>query len=255
MASATTTGDAAPVTAFSAPILLQETPASAVLASPASIVGFAGQSLHLVAQDHAHLAAGKTIELASGRDMALFTEAGGISATAANGPVSIQAQTDTLSLLADQSVSVTSTHGKIEINAQTKIVLQAGQCSITLEGGDITFAMPGVFSVKGAQQLLGGGGSGQVAMPLLPSGKMEVSHWIGLHYLDAESLPMAEVKYRLRFAGGAVLTGSLDAEGRGRHQGVPNELAYVEYETRQTLVDTAAPDHAALLAAARGGLA
>lgn len=256
MASATrTVGDAAPVTAFSAPILLQETPASAVLASPASIVGFAGQSLHLVAQGHAHFTAGKTIELASGRDMALFTQAGGISAVAANGPVSIQAQTDALSLLADQSVSISSTQGKIEVSAQTKIVLQAGHCSITLEGGDITFAMPGVFSVKGAQQMLGGGGAGQVTLPLLPSGQMAVHHWIGLHYLDAEGLPMAAVKYTLRFSGGAAITGVLDADGRGRHEGVPNELAGVEYEARQPEAEAPAPEHAALLAAARSRLA
>ena len=215
MASASTAaGDAAPVTAFSAPILLQETPAGAALASPASIVTYAGQSLHVVAQGHAHVAAGKTIELASGRDTALFTEAGGISAVAANGPVSMQAQADALSLLADQSVSITSTHGKIEISAETKIVLQAGQCSITLEGGDITLAMPGVFSVKGAQQLLGGGSSAQRPVVTLPDGRPRIFQEQFVARNEISGLPVAGMPYRIELANGEVFAGMTDPEGR-----------------------------------------
>lgn len=215
MASATKTADeTSAVTAFSAPILLQDTPASAVLTSPASIVSYASQSLHLVAQHHAHLAAGKTLELASGRDTTLFTQDGGISAIAANGPVSIQAQTDALNLLADQSVSITSTHGKIEISANTKIVLQAGQCAITLEGGDITFAMPGVFSVKGAQQSLAGGGVAQQPTITLPDGRLKSFHEQFVARNERSGLPVPGLPYRIELANGEVFTGITDPQGR-----------------------------------------
>lgn len=240
-----------PVPAFSAPILLQETPASAALTSPASLVSYASQSLHLTASGQAHIAAGKTIELASGRDTALFTHAGGISAVAANGPVSIQAQTAALSLLADQSVTFTSTDGKIEVFAQTKIVLQAGQCAVTLDGGDITFAMPGVFSVKGAQEILGGGAAGQVALPVLPYGQMAISHWIAVSYRDAAGLPMSDVGYRLTFTDGTSLSGRLDADGHAHHNGVPNLRATTEYEARAPLADPPPPHATLLLNAAR----
>ncbi|WP_267875087.1 DUF2345 domain-containing protein [Massilia sp. Root418] len=56
------------------------------------------------------------------------------------------------------------------MKASKKIVLQAGQSSITLDGGDITFACPGNFTVKGGQHIFDGGGSGAAALPALPTG-------------------------------------------------------------------------------------
>jgi type VI secretion system secreted protein VgrG len=74
---------------------------------------------------------------------------GGIQAIAGNGPVSLQAHTDQLEILADKAVTVISVNDSIEIKAKEKIVLQAGQAAVTLEGGDITFACPGKFSCEG----------------------------------------------------------------------------------------------------------
>jgi type VI secretion system secreted protein VgrG len=75
--------------------------------------------------------------------------------------VSLQAHTDQLEILADEAVTVISVNDSIEIKAKEKIVLQAGQSAVTLEGGDITFACPGKFSVKGGQHLFDGGASGK----------------------------------------------------------------------------------------------
>ncbi|MDI3262993.1 MAG: DUF2345 domain-containing protein, partial [Fulvimonas sp.] len=69
-------------------------------------------------------------------------------AIANHGPVSLEAHTDTLQLLADASVTLTSTQARIDILAQRRIVLQAGASTLTLEGKDITFACPGQFLVK-----------------------------------------------------------------------------------------------------------
>ena len=52
--------------------------------------------------------------------------------------VSLQAHTDQLEILADGAVTVISVNDSIEIKAKEKIVLQAGQAAVTLEGGDIT---------------------------------------------------------------------------------------------------------------------
>uniref|UniRef100_UPI000474B981 DUF2345 domain-containing protein n=1 Tax=Herbaspirillum rubrisubalbicans TaxID=80842 RepID=UPI000474B981 len=54
-------------------------------------------------------------------------------------------------------VSVTSVNDSIEIKARHKIVVQAGQSCVTLEDGNITFACPGTFSVKGAAHAFPGG--------------------------------------------------------------------------------------------------
>jgi type VI secretion system secreted protein VgrG len=57
----------------------------------------------------------------------------------------------------------------IEIKAKQKIVLQAGQSAITLEGGDITFACPGKFSVKGGKHFFDSGASKTGEADRLPS--------------------------------------------------------------------------------------
>jgi type VI secretion system secreted protein VgrG len=216
------------IPAFSAPALFQETPATAALTSPASIVCYASQVMHVVAQDHVHLASGKTIELASGTDTAMFTHSGGITAIAANGPVSVQAHTDELKVLADQSVTVTSTAGKIEILADKKIVLQAGQGSITLDGGNITFAMPGLFSVKGSQQSLGAAGNTVSTLPTLP-GQLIGPQDLEFRRVYASGDPIAGIPYTAKLADGSTRSGTTDGNGLAKQSAVPAGPVVVEY--------------------------
>jgi type VI secretion system secreted protein VgrG len=113
----------------------------------------------------------------------------------------------------------------IEIKAKQKIVLQAGQSAITLEGGDITFACPGKFSVKGGKHLFDKGAN-KAANSLNLPGELseEAKHWIALHYLDpelAEGIP--EVDYQIHFEQGPVLSGTLDKDGKALHENVLNK--------------------------------
>jgi len=140
---------AAPVEKFGAPLVLMEAPSSINWATPASTVVFAGGQLQWTTQADLHMAAAYTVASVSANATGLFTHDGGIQAVAANGPVSLQAHTDQLEILADKAVTIVSVNDVIEIKAKEKIVLQAGQSSVTLEGGNITFACPGNFSVKG----------------------------------------------------------------------------------------------------------
>ena len=165
---------AQPVEQFATPVVLLDSPTSINLASPASTVMFAGEQLQWTSQSDMHLAAAHTVAGVSGNATSLFTHAGGIQAIAANGPVSLQAHTDQLEILADKAVTVISVNDKIEIKANTKITLQAGQSSITLDGGNITFACPGTFSVKGANHPFGGGGSNSAMLGELPTGQATI---------------------------------------------------------------------------------
>jgi type VI secretion system secreted protein VgrG len=117
------------------------------------------------------MTAAHTVSSVAGGAFGLFTHGGGIQAIAGNGPVSLQAHTDQLEILADGAVTVISVNDSIEIKASQKIVLQAGQAAVTLEGGDITFACPGTMSVKGGQHLFDGGGSKPAALAPLPDGQ------------------------------------------------------------------------------------
>jgi len=150
----------APVEKFGAPVVLMEAPSSINWATPASTVVFAGGQLQWTTQADLHMAAAYMVASVSANATGLFTHDGGIQAVAANGPVSLQAHTDQLEILADKAVTIVSVNDVIEIKASEKIVLQAGQSSVTLEGGNITFACPGNFSVKGGQHVFDGGASG-----------------------------------------------------------------------------------------------
>lgn len=165
-----------PVERFSSPIVLIDSAAGMNWATPASTVIYAGQKLHWTAQSDLHIAAAQTVSSVAANAANLFTHSGGIQAIAGNGPVSLQAHTDQLEILADQAITVISVNDCIAIKAKEKIVLQAGQSSITLDGGDITFACPGEFTGKGAQHTWDSGSSSPSAMTQLPT---QLSRWVG----------------------------------------------------------------------------
>ena len=140
-----------PVERFARPVLLAESPDAIAFATATSAVAHAGGNLHVTAQQDLHLAAGQTFSGVSAGHVALFAREGPLKAVAGNGPLSLQAHAGPLELLADQSVSVSSTGDRIEVLAKEKLVLRAGQTRVVLEGGDVTFACPGTFTVKAGQ--------------------------------------------------------------------------------------------------------
>jgi type VI secretion system secreted protein VgrG len=135
---------------FAAPIILAEAPSDIGLATPASTLLYAGEHLHATVQQDFHIASAYTFSATVGEGASWFSHSGGIKSIAAAGSQTIQAHTDAMEILADQSVTVTSSNDEIHILAKEKIVLQAGQSSVTLEGSNITFACLGTFSVKGS---------------------------------------------------------------------------------------------------------
>ncbi|WP_336235425.1 type VI secretion system Vgr family protein [Achromobacter dolens] len=152
--------------------MLVDAPSSLNLATPASAILHASENLHATTQADGHVAARQTFASASGRSTSLFVQDGGLRAIAANAPVSIHAHTDMLEMLAGQDITITSTTDSIEILANTRITLQAAGGSIVMDGGDILFKGPGMFSVKGASHNLIGPASDAAALPALPSSQV-----------------------------------------------------------------------------------
>ena len=202
-----------PVEKFADPLVLMDAPASINWATPASTVLFAGEQLQWTSQGDIHMTAQHTLSSVSANAAGYFSHAGGIQAIAANGPVSLQAHTDQLEILADKAVKVISVNDSIEIKANQKIVLQAGQSSITLEGGDITFACPGSFTVKGGQHVFEGGGSAPPTMPALPDSRLKLyDEAFVLKDRDSGEL-MPRQPYRIKRADGSYEEGMTDEKG------------------------------------------
>jgi type VI secretion system secreted protein VgrG len=216
---------AKPVERFGRAIAMIDSVDGINFATPASTLLYAGEHLHWTSGSDMHLTAGNTYSSVAANAATMFSREGGIKAIAGNGDVSLQANTGEMEILADKEVVVVSVNDGIEIKADKKIVLHAGQSSITLEGGDITFACPGNFTVKAAKHEFLGGASKTANLRSLPGEvAAEAKHWIALNYIDPEFAEgIADVDYEIHFDGAPMLTGKLDKDGKALHESVQHK--------------------------------
>jgi len=226
---------AKPVERFGGAVTVIDSVDSINFATPASTLLFAGEHLYWTSGSDLHLTAAETYSSVAANATTLFTREGGIKAIAGNGDVSLQANTGELEILADKEIVILSVNDGIEVKASKKIVLHAGQSSIVLEGGNITFACPGNFTVKSAKHEFNSGANMPAELTVLPAFLSKSNNFIALDYRDADGDPMAGVKYKIKFEGGKIIAGTLDQKGRARHENVPEQPKFTEYELREPL--------------------
>ena len=219
---------AKPVERFGSAVAVIDSVDSINFATPASTLLFAGEQLHWTSGADLHLTAGQTYSSVAGNAATLFTREGGIKAIAGNGDVSLQANTGEMEILADKEVVVLSVNDGIEVKGNKKIVLHAGQSSIVLEGGNITFACPGNFTVKAAKHDFQGAASAGTTQSPLPDGlvtlpaafKSEAGpHSLRFAFAGADDLAnkmgLVGKPYRIEDAKGSVLAqGTVGEDGR-----------------------------------------
>jgi type VI secretion system secreted protein VgrG len=202
-----------PAERFAQPVIVTEGPDDIGLSTPASSVLFASQNVHATVQEDLHIASGHTYAASVGEAASWYTHRGGIKSIAAAGSHTLQAHTDQMEILADDSVTITSSNDEIHIFAKDTIVLKAGQSSVTLKGGDITFACPGTFSVKGAGNAFEGPGSGSLPGEALPDDRVKfLDEAFVLKDADTGA-PMANIPYRITRSDGSIEHGITDDQG------------------------------------------
>jgi type VI secretion system secreted protein VgrG len=218
---------AKPVEKFAKPVMLLDGASAINWATPASTVVFAGGQLQWTVQSDMQFTAGHTVSSVAANALGLFTHDGGIQAFAGNGPVSLQANTDQLEILADKEITVVSVNDVIEIKANQKIVLQAGQSSVTLEGGDITFACPGNFTVKGGQHVFAGPANNPAALTKLPDSEVKLFDQAFVLLDKTTGNPIVNVRYRIKHPTGEYEYGITNKDGQTHLIGTsaPKELA------------------------------
>ncbi|QDZ30389.1 DUF2345 domain-containing protein [Noviherbaspirillum sp. UKPF54] len=143
-----------------------------VVTAQAGIGVAAADGLHVAAGEVAHFASGRDTQIAAGDTLTLHTgqalgllagAAGagdgntGIQLYAGQGDVELQAQDDGITLAAKETVKLASTSGHVDFAAAKSITLcTEGGASMTIEGGNITFACPGTISIRAASKSFGG---------------------------------------------------------------------------------------------------
>ncbi|GEM_PF-19476 len=113
----------------------------ALLSAPQGIALTSGKHLQLAAQDNLFVNAGgqadisvmKRLFMGIGQGLSVFVNKLGIKLIANQGPVTVQAQNDTLQLLARNGLEITSSEDEIRITAKKKIVLNAGGSYISID--------------------------------------------------------------------------------------------------------------------------
>jgi type VI secretion system secreted protein VgrG len=238
---------AQPVERFGAPVVLFDAAASMNWATAASTVINAGQQLHWTTQSDLHMAAGATCSTVAGNNLSLFTHGGGIQAIAADGPVSVEAHTDQLEIVADQEVAAVSVNDVITIQGKTRVVLQAGQSSITLEGGDITFACPGNFTAKGGMHALDKGEKSAAALTKLPDSRLQLFDLAFILRDKETGEPVQRQPYRLKREDGTYEAGFTGERGEthvitsAEAEPVGIELLTSSYAAKAPLPSSGAP--------------
>ncbi|WP_411736463.1 DUF2345 domain-containing protein [Pseudomonas monteilii] len=92
----------------------------------------------------------KRLFVGIGQGLSLFVRKLGIKLIANQGPVSIQAQNDTLSLIARDGLEISSTEDEIRITAKKKITLNARGSYIAIDACSIESGTEGDCLIKAA---------------------------------------------------------------------------------------------------------
>jgi type VI secretion system secreted protein VgrG len=120
-----------------------------------------------------------------------------------------------------------STEDAVKITAQRLEINIAG-CQLVMENGHVTITMPGEFTVKTMQFTLGGPVRNRAELAALP--KLDRKTWIALNHFDADHVALGNIGYKIFFEGNQVIQGKLSADGKARHDNVPEKAIKVEYE-------------------------
>jgi type VI secretion system VgrG family protein len=110
-----------------------------------------GQDSNFAIAEHLRLHSGQAIGYLGGAQQASEV---GISLITGAGPLDVQAQRDDLIARASGELKLVSLNAETELAAGKAVVLKVdGGASLTIEGGNITFACPGTMTVHAAEHL------------------------------------------------------------------------------------------------------
>ncbi|RNF82333.1 DUF2345 domain-containing protein, partial [Montanilutibacter psychrotolerans] len=104
------------------------------------------------------------------------------------------------------------TDQRIDVMASKKIVLQAGQTQVTLEGGDITFACPGNFTVNASEQPFKAGENVPAQLERLPDSRAK-RFSVQFVVKDRNEEPVANFAYAITNSSGESFRGTTNENG------------------------------------------
>ncbi|AOJ04854.1 type IV secretion protein Rhs [Burkholderia mayonis] len=186
--------------------------AGSVNVTPKTHVTYAGENIDQVAQQHLQLMSGQRFNATAGQGMQLFARGTGVQAVAGEGPVLLQAQSDTLTANAQKGVKITTNENEVFASAP-KIRLVAEDGSYLEIGNGITLGTNGDIKLLSASHQWGGPSTAQAAKSAF--NHQPTDQRFKLHYPGEDGdLPAAANKpFRITLDDGRVIEGKTDASG------------------------------------------
>ncbi|MEO6918400.1 MAG: DUF2345 domain-containing protein, partial [Collimonas sp.] len=165
-----------------------------VVASPSGIETTSGASTHIASAEHTALTAGSHVSIAAGKSffvsaaekLSLLAYKLGIKLIAASGKVQIQAQNDSMELLAQKVVDIISTQDWINLRAKKGIRLSGGTSEFVVSDA-ITGFTGGAHVVHAADHQTMGP---QAKSPQFPGSKLCPSQSAGAAQSGSASVPL-----------------------------------------------------------------
>ncbi|HCR1076833.1 TPA: type VI secretion system tip protein VgrG [Enterobacter cloacae] len=195
---------------LTAPGMLLHAPEGVGMVSARALrIASGSESVGIMSGDNTDISAGQSFTVAAGEAVSLLANNQGMQLLAAKGEVNIQAQSDALSVSAQQNLEIQSSEGTVTVSAHQELVLACGGAYIKLSGGNIELGCPGNILLKSANVQKMGAASLDIA-PI----EMPVGFGGGFILTDDKGIPQPSTPYRITTTEGDVLQGITDENGK-----------------------------------------
>ena len=210
-------------------------------ATSKSIASFSAANTDVVAHDYLQHVAGKKYSLTAGTGISLFAAKNGIRQIAHYGKFVMQSQHDDMLFNAGKNITMTA-DGVLRVMAE-RIEMIGKDGSFVAIGGGITLGTSGDINCKSTMVHLNSAATMHVEMPYFDGEDKAPARWIALHYVDPDtSQGVPGVPYEIHFDSAPTITGTLDENGKARHDNVTDKpVKQVIYKPRKPGDDDPAP--------------
>ncbi|WLI76906.1 type VI secretion system tip protein VgrG [Kosakonia sp. H02] len=195
---------------LTAPGMLLHAPEGIGMVSARALrIASGSESVGIMSGDNTDISTGQSFTVAAGGSVSLLANGQGMQMVAAKGLMTVQAQSDALSVSAQKDINIQSAEGKVTVSASQELVLTCGGAWIKLSGGNIELGCPGNILLKGTNVQKLGAASLDIAPVEMPSG-----FGGGFILTDEAGKPQPSTPYRITTAEGEVLQGVTDNNGK-----------------------------------------
>lgn len=179
-----------------------------------SVQWLAGETLSVASGQQTNWAVAGNLRLHAGQAIGLLAGASGgegLRLLAGQGPLQIQAQHDTLGLRSRDGLSLGSVNAAVELAAGKRLVIKtAGGASLTIEGGNMTWACPGEIKVHSSNLVFEGPAQLSREMNAWPESRFDRE----VVLMNHTGQPAANRKFEIHREDGAIIRGTSDAQGK-----------------------------------------